>query len=1006
MSAKSALDLPAPLLASGGESWRASLVAALERAPSPSLSLAGFERLIDAGGERVLLEWPESDLADLAAVLGSSSALTRYLTAFGQDWPAAARAYREANPERAAMEAFAAIPRDAEFEQVAARVRALARREMYRIGARDLLGLATLDDTLSAITRLAEVAIALAVDRLRRRLAAEQGDVVDPAGRPVGFCVLGLGKLGGGELNYSSDVDLLYLYERDEVGASSPEARPFFGRLAGDVTRAIGEPTADGIVFRVDLRLRPEGHAGPLINSIDNALMYYEGWGDTWERGALAKARPVGGNLVVGERFVEEIRPFVYRRHLDYQTIEDLRRMKDRIDAEQAVQAPGVRDAKLGWGCIRELEFVVQTLQLIHGGHETEAQAVGTRAALAALEKHGMIAADEAAGLTEAYAFLRDVEHAVQVVEQRQTQRLPITPADLRALGRRLGYGTGRRGRPANVDELAAFESDWTHQTTCVRTSFVRFLELRADERDEGDGAAEDPKAMSLLGRIERGETAAAAAVLESMGFPDGDKAVTALQRLYRGPIAAPASPQRRRAVESMAPTLLRAVGESADPEAALDRLVEFLFRTGAHTSYLALLGGSRATMTLLVTLFATSPYLASHLVGHPELIDLLVRSDQAGAIRNERALDAELGDFLPDGADEEDVLAGLRRFRNAAIVRIGMQDLAGVLSAEEVHEQLTLLADVCLRRAADEARRLVAERLPIPADGVDLAIVALGKMGGREMTYASDLDLLFVYDSSHEGFDPDAHGFATRWVQKTMALLQSRTRDGTVFAIDARLRPSGRSGPLVTSLERFIDYHENEAELWERQAHIRARVAYGPDALARRIAAVMERFVYGAGLDDEGVAAIDQLRRRLEKELADEGPRRRNIKTGRGGIVDIEFLVQMLQLRHGAEHEEVRVRGTVEALNALKDAALLPARDAGALAEHYRFLRRLEARMRLERDRPVEELGTDKQLLTPLARRLGFQGDDPADELLASYERTRDEVRATYERYFGSVDV
>jgi glutamate-ammonia-ligase adenylyltransferase len=797
-------------------------------------------------------------------------------------------------------------------------------------------------------------------------------------------------------------VDLVYLHDDVEPAPGSVDPKVFFSRLASEVTRAIGEPTVEGLVFRVDLRLRPEGHAGVLVNSVEGALTYYEGWGDTWERGALAKARPVGGDLALGIRFIEEIRPFVYRRHLDFQTLEDLRRMKDKVDAEQAVQAPGVRDVKLGSGCIRELEFVVQALQLIHGGHEPDVRVTGTRAALDALERHSMISASEAAALRDAYVFLRDVEHAVQVVEQRRTQRLPADADGLRALARRLGYGPGRRGRPAVAGERAAFEADWARHTERVREAFVRFLELQPHERARI--AADDPGAAAILASLERGDRHAAESLLSAMGFPDASKAADALQKLYRGRIGSPASPQRRRAVESMAPALLRAAVSSADPDGALDRLVDFLVRTGAHTSYLALLGGSQATMSLLVTVFATSPYLASLLVGHPELIDLLVRSDAASGVRDHATLTAELGDLLASCDDEEQVMSALRAFRNAEVLRVGMEDLAGVLAPEQVHQRLTLLAEVCLLHAVEEGRRLAAQRAQQPAE-LRLAILALGKMGAGEMTYASDLDLIFVYDAARDDGGA-AHGFATRWVQKAMSLLQTRTRDGIVYSIDARLRPSGRSGPLVISLERFVEYHREEAELWERQAHIRARVAYGDQRLGARISEVVERFVYGAGLDAAGAREIDGLRRRIETELAKEGPRKTNIKTGRGGILDIEFVVQMLQLRHGSDVPSVRARATLGALRALRDAGLVAAQDADRMASHYTFLRRLEARMRLERDRPVEELGTDTRVLAPLARRLGFGGDDPGARLLEACERTREDVRRLYQRYFDGVDV
>jgi len=1009
---EAATVVPAEVLAVGDDAWRTALNAAVARAPSPELAVAGVCRLLAAGGPEPLQSWPVDDLADLLCVLGSSPALSRNLVNHGARWPLAAAVYREPNPGIEGLVARTGITESDDFDAIARRLRLMARTEMYRIGARDLLGLATLDGTLDGITSLAEAALRIATDRLRAVLARESGDAVDDSGSPIPFVVLGLGKLGGQDLNYSSDIDVAYYYGRDAALRDGHTAREFFSRLAKEISRAIGDTTAEGQVFRVDLRLRPEGGSGPLVNTVANALMYYEGWGDTWERGVYIKARPVAGDFALGEELIEGIRPFVFRRHLDYQTIEDFRAMKERIDAEQSVRrmrSGGVRDVKLGGGGIRELEFVVQILQLIHGGHDDAVRVRGTMAALSALESGGMIATEEAAGLRAAYEFLRNVEHAVQVVEQRQTQKLPEDPDELRCLARRLGYGVGRRGAPRDPDELAAFERDWERHTSKVREAFLRFLELRDDEAPAPTGVAEaakDPIAVTLLGMIERGDMDDAAALLEEIGFADGARSAESLSRIYRGRVSGPASPQRRRAVERMAPHLLHAALDSADPQAAVDRLVEFLIRTGAHTSYMALLGGSPATMEVLVRLFATSPYLAAHLVGHPELLDSLVRSDRGPAARNQESLSATLLEELDGASDEEDVLAALRRFRVAETIRIGLDDLGGEISADQVFASLTLLADVCVRAAAEQARRIVEISRPGSTERVDLAVVALGKMGASEMGYASDLDLLFVYEGRVEGSDGDAHSNATRWAQKMIGLLQAQTRDGVVYKIDARLRPSGRSGPLVASIERFVDYHRTEAELWERQAHIRARVVYGSTHLRRRIEETIERLVYGKPLDAAGIREIDRLRTRVEKELAAEGPGRTNVKTGRGGLVDIEFLVQMMLLRYGHDHPGIRRRGTAEAIAALAAAELLPADDAETLSKGYRFLRVLEARMRLERDRAVEQLGTDPEVLAPLARRIGFDGERPGAELLARYDATRDEVRALYERYFRNVDV
>ncbi len=957
--------------------------------------------MAEAAGADVLLAWPESTLDELATVCGSSPALSRYLVALGPRWPEAARAYAESDPTREELAARIDLPERAETEELHRALRRLAAEEMYRIGARDLLGLAVLGETLGALTRLAEVTVSVAVAHLRRRQAARSGDAVDEEGRPVGFVVLGLGKLGGGELNYSSDIDLVYLYEHDRVGKGSPAAREFFTTLAASVTKAIGEPTADGHVFRVDLRLRPEGYNGPMVNSVENALQYYEGWGDTWERVALAKARPVAGDLAVGESFIEQIQPFVFRRHLDYQAVEDLRSMKDRIDAELAMLKPGTRNVKIGRGGIRELEFVVQTLQLIHGGHQPELRAQGTMAGLARLEAGGLIAGEEASTLREAYAFLRNVEHAVQIEEKRQTQTLPPDRQGIRWLARRLGYGRGERGAPADCEEVEAFERDWSRYTTAVYQAFVRFLELRPGEEERPRSS--DVRGLALLGHLADGRLDEAATLLEELGFPDGRHAARNLVRIYGGPSQGPASPQRRRAVEALTPSLVRAVASSSDPETALDRLVEFLIRIGAHTSYLALLSGSPKTMEILVSLFASSPYLAARLAGRPELLDSLVHSEQTATDTTGEQLDASLGEALSaDPGDEEAILAALRRFRTAELVRIGLNDLSGTVEPDRVHHSLSLLAEVCLVRAVKLGHSLASGRFSGPWERVRLGVIAMGKMGAREMSYGSDLDLIFVYDSGRGGYDADAHVLATRWVHKTIGLLTTRTADGVAYEVDARLRPSGQSGPLVVSMERFAAYHDGEADLWERQALIRARVIYGDTELTTAIESAVSRTVYGQGLDDAGVTEIAGLRRRLEKELAKEGRGRTNIKTGRGGIVDIEFVVQMLQLSHGAEHPEVRERDTVEAIVGLRAIGALEAGHADKLREAYGFLRRLEARMRLERDRPVEELGTDAKALAPLAVRMGFSGADPGGELLAVYDETREEVRALYERYFA----
>lgn len=993
----------ASALGAADAAWRVAFTDAVAAAPSVDHALGAFERLADAGGVDTLLAWPAARLGDLAVILGASPHFARQLISLGAAWPGVASTLDRPMPSAAELAAACGLEPGDDVASLHRKLRRLAAAEMYRIGARDLLGTATLDETVTALTQLADVTVSLAVDHSRALLVAQGGDAIGVDGRPLGFVVLGMGKLGGGELNFSSDIDLVYLYESDAVAEGSRPAREFFTYLGSAVTRAIGEATADGLVFRVDLRLRPEGINGLPVNPIEVALDYYEGWGDTWERGALAKARPIAGDAALGLRYLTALEPFIYRRHLDFHTIEDLRSMKDRIDAELALQKPGTRNVKIGRGGIRELEFVVQVQQLIHGGHVKAVRGSSTRRAIEALEKEGLLSPDEVRDLREAYTFLRNVEHAVQIEEKRQTQTLPQHAEGLRWLARRLGYGTGRRGAPDTPDEVSGFEHDWERHTHRVHELFVRFLELRFDE--EPRTRPVDPVSLAVLGQIAEGRFEDAGVILSRMGIPGGVHAAENLARIYTGRLRGPASPQRRRAVEALAPALLDAVARSSDPGRALDGLVEFLIRTGAHTSYIALLGNSPKTMEILVSLFASSPYLAGHLVGHPELLDSLVRADAATTPEPTASdLREVLLSALPeDEGDEEEILAAMRRFRVTELLRIGLNDLAGALTPDAVHRALSTLAEVALVESVEAARRLVRRRHPGPWERLDLAVLAMGKLGAREMSYGSDLDLIFVYDTGSEVYDGEAHTLATKWVQKLISILGTRTRDGVVYEVDARLRPSGRSGPLVTSLAGFREYHSTDADLWERQALIRARVAYGSPTLAARIEAALSSRVWGRSLDRAGMKEISDLRSRVENELSGEETGRLNIKTGRGGIVDIEFLVQMLQLRFGVEHEAVRCRATADAIVALRDAGLLPAGEAEQLLRHYRFLRRLEARLRLERDRPVEDLGTDAEAIAPLAMRLGYEGPDPGGRLLEDYHHTREEVRALYTRRFAA---
>jgi glutamate-ammonia-ligase adenylyltransferase len=865
------------------------------------------------------------------------------------------------------------------------------------IAARDLLGQATLAETMHALAVLAEDALEVAVAAVRARLVAAHGDV-EADGRPLGFCVLGMGKLGGDELNFSSDIDLVYVYGdgggESRGGRRGPlSAREFMSRLAEDVTRAIHQATDDGFVFRVDLRLRPEGTNGPIVNSAANALLYYESWGQTWERAAYLKARPVAGDRDLGAAVLRDLEPFVHRRYLDYATLEDLKQMKAKVERALAAGADKRLNVKLGRGGIREVEFVVQSLQLIHAGKDERIRERNTLVALARLAESRYLAPEESARLADAYRFLRDLEHKIQLVDERQTQVVPSGEAEVH-LARRLGY----RG----VDPTAsveAFRADCRRHMDAVATAFAAsFYESAATI-----AGADDGRYAALLAGLD--DVARAEEELASLGFRDAGGARTHLVLLRDGAPSSRATPRRKQLLTTVAPALLGDVMRAPDPDLALRHLASFLTAIGARSSFLALLAENPATMRVLVRLFGSSEFLSQTLIRHPEMLDNLVRADLVRLDVPKAALVAELAGMI-DATDSYELrLDALRRFRHEHFLRIGINDLDNLLPFHVTSSQLSDLADACLgaawRVAEDETRR----RYGVDATPGRFAVVGLGKLGARELTYNSDLDLIFIYvPSAGSAGNVSVHEFFTKLAQTLITTLQVQTREGRMYRIDTRLRPSGNQGPLVSSLESFGRYHAESSQLWERQAMIKARAVAGDAGLGEEVEAIVDRFVYARPLAADQVAEIHRLRMRLERELAGDEREEANVKTGRGGLLDIEFMVQMKQLRHGADLPSVRRRATRHALQALADAGAVAQDEARALEESYAFLRALTNRLRIERDQPVESLEREGEGLPALARRLGYVGgnDEVASALLADFDGHRERVRALYESWFG----
>ena len=964
----------------------------IAQSPDPALAAADWEALaaFPAAVERFARSAPEEEMSALFRLLGSSPALSRALVAAGDRWPEELRAALGAEsktiPEHL-RQLDAAV--GGEWPSFARALRRHRQREYLRIGAGDLCRQQSVDATMTELTALADAAFEASVRWARRQLVAEYGECRHPGGAPQAFTVIGMGKLGGGELNYSSDVDVVYLYASDDGeteggprGSLTP--REFFTRLAELVTRALHEPTGDGRVFRVDLRLRPEGINGPIANSLANVLLYYESWGATWERTALLAARPVAGDMRLGQQLLAEVRPFVYRRFLDYTTVADVKAMKTRMENELRTKARR-GNVKLGPGGIREIEFVVQVLQVIHGGRDERLHVRGTLPALDRLIAGGYLPRDEGEGLQRAYRFLRDVEHKIQIVHEMQTHTVSATVEEQDTLAHRLRLGDATMLWAA-LDEA----------TTTVRRAFDKlFYEPAAEaERDIS------PAILSLLDGLDDAEQTVMR--LGMMGFTDPEARRADLLLLRDGSPSAPASQRRKEALRALAPALLSAVLKSANPDQALELVATLIASIGARASFLALLRENPGTLRMLIRLFAGSRFLAKAFLQRPDVLDTLVRADLARVRVSRDELTREIGAAFEAAGDLEARLDALRRFRNEHFLRIGINDLEGLLDVEGVGAELTMLAEVCLEAAYRLATALVCERLGVAAPPGALAIVAMGKLGTAELNYNSDLDLIFVYDAP-PGAESDALEFFTKLAQRLITILQVPTREGLAYHIDTRLRPSGHHGPLVSALDAFQEYHEQSAQVWERQALIKARAVVGDPAVAGTVERIISDFVYRRALTPEETREVHRIRTRMERELARETRQQANIKTGRGGLVDIEFVTQMLQLRHGHAVPAVRLRAPAAALAALRENGILPAADYETLAGAYRFLRRLENRMRLAQDRPVDELEQDSAELAPLARHLGFEGsaDEAAAALWQAFSHHREAVRACYLRWF-----
>ncbi|HJL15053.1 MAG TPA: bifunctional [glutamate--ammonia ligase]-adenylyl-L-tyrosine phosphorylase/[glutamate--ammonia-ligase] adenylyltransferase [Sandaracinaceae bacterium LLY-WYZ-13_1] len=869
-------------------------------------------------------------------------------------------------------------------------LRRFRHRAVVRIALREIHRVADVEQTSAEMAWLAAVVIDAALQASLRHRTARHGPARDADGRDVPLTVLGMGKLGGLELNLGSDVDLVCFYATDEaeVGDGEQTVHELYSRVVRDTTRALSEVTADGFCFRVDLRLRPEGSRGPLVNSLASAERYYESWGRTWERAALLRARPVAGDRAFGAQLLETLRPFVYRRAVDPTIAEQMNEMLLRSRRELTVDEE--RDVKLGRGGIREAEFFVQTLQLVWGGRHPELQTPGTLDALARLRAAGLVSDREAETLADGWALLRRIEHRIHVWAGYQTHQLPAPGEELERFAASLGY--------PDADALeAALER--------VRAGIAGLFGTLLPGGEDDDRRQWDPVCDRVAAGADPDEVAEELA--QRLPVREPYESATHLLRLGRR-ANDPLGPVTWERLPALGRLLLSEVAGAADPDAALRFLADFSTRLGGRWPYERLLLEQPRLTRRLVGLFGASGTLSSALVGHPEDVDLLISSAAPTPSEIAAPHDA-LRDELAEDPDPEALVAELRRLKRAYTLRIGLAYVARELHLTEASERLSELAEGQVRVSLEAARRWAARRWGRPTSG--MVVCAMGKLGGRELGFGGDLDLVFLYGVDGET-EPTASGRTSthaevfaRMAQRTMMFLRQRDAEGPGYETDTRLRPSGSKGTLVVSLNAFDRYHERRAAAWERQALIRARPLAGDPEVAEAAAARFTRLAYL-----EGATAPHELahtRGRLQGELAGESAGRYHPKLGFGGLIDVEFLVQWLQMRHG-RNEAVRTPSTAAAIDALRDAGHLRPVDAEALAAAYRFLRAVEQSLKLFEEHREPLLEPRGRTGSHVARGLGVRARDgmsPADVLERTYRHHAETVRALFERKVAAVE-
>ena len=885
--------------------------------------------------------------------------------------------------ERTRADALSAADTD-DMNEAMRRLRVAKRRAALAIALADIAGFWDLEKVTRELTSFADACVKGAF-RFMLREAAARAEMTDrdvvALEASTGLVVLAMGKYGAFELNYSSDIDLIVFYDAERFPfRKRDDPRGAAVDIVKGAVRLLSETTADGYVFRTDLRLRPDAGATQVAISTDAAEAYYEGMGQNWERAAMIKARACAGDPETGASFLKAIEPFVWRRNLDYAAIEDIHSIKRQIHAHGGHGAIAVagHNIKLGRGGIREIEFFAQTQQLILGGRNPALRPPATMVALDALCARGLVTETATTELKDAYRYLRKLEHRLQMIEDEQTHTLPKSDEGIAHVACFMGY-----------PDTASFGAALIHQLETVQGHYGRLFEREVPLAGaEGNlvftGVEDDPETL---------------ATIKAMGFHDAHHVANAIRGWHHGRIRATRSPRARELLTKLVPALLAALAASADPDAAFTQFDRFVSNLPAGVQLFSLFLARPDLLKLVAEIAGSAPRLATHLAQAPATLDALMDAGFLTSLPTREALDVALHEQMAKAPDFESKLDAARRFAKEQIFRVGVQIIQSQLKADHAgpafaHIAESILGELLTAAEAELAR--TAGRVPRGR----FAVIAMGKLGGREMTAASDLDLIFVYDvpeadTHSDGVQPmPVIVYYARLAQRLIAALTVLTAAGGLYEVDMRLRPTGNKGPVAVSLESFRRYHETEAWTWERLALTRARAVAGSLDLCREVEAVIHATLTPQADPAKLIADAREMRQKLAAQFP--GKNRWDLKFAPGGLIDIEFVAQTLQLRDAHERSEVLSTGTIDALTRLRDSGALGPDDAALLLEASAFQQALTQVLRIAVDGTLDPQSVTPGLKALLLRAVDAQDFEALQQRLAELQQRAHSVFET----------